>query len=69
MWNLATYQTPAVVKAVGGYISQGCWTEGEGGRALGKASYTDTKNMTVEGCVGFCRGKGLKWAGVEYAQE
>ena len=40
-----------------------------GARTLTSASYTDTKNMTVENCVNFCNGQKYIYAGVEYAQE
>jgi len=40
-----------------------------GARTLTSASYTDTKDMTVENCVNFCNGQKYIYAGVEYAQE
>jgi len=52
-----------------GWAAVGCYKEGTTGRALTSASYTDTKNMTVENCVNFCNGQKYIYAGVEYAQE
>ena len=40
-----------------------------GGRMLNGASYTDGAAMTIESCMGFCAGKGLALAGMEYAGE
>src|SRR5216683_4802433 len=38
-------------------------------RTLISASFTDTKNMTVENCVNFCNKLNFIYAGVEFAQE
>ncbi|KAI9818427.1 MAG: hypothetical protein M1827_000486 [Pycnora praestabilis] len=69
IYNSTVNEAPAVVTSVGKYLSQGCYTEGIGGRALQAASYTNTTGMTVESCVAFCTSKGMPYAGVEYAQE
>jgi hypothetical protein len=34
------------------------------GRALGAATFTDTKNMTVENCISFCDKQSFIFAGV-----
>lgn len=69
MYNNTLYKPVQVVPSVATYTSQGCYTEGTKGRALSSASYSDGKNMTVESCVGFCKGKGQNWAGIEYGAE
>ena len=70
LWNNTLYKPVQVVPSVGSYLSQGCYTEGSAGRrALTGSSYADSVNMTVGSCVAYCRGKGFKWAGVEYSQE
>lgn len=69
LYNNTLYKPVQTVPSVGSYVSKGCYSEGTSDRMLNGASYTDGKNMTVEICVGFCRGKGWKWAGVEYASE
>lgn len=49
----------------------GCFTEGNGARALGSTSNTvgiaapTSTNLTVESCAGFCFQKGYNWMGVE----
>ena len=69
VYNYTMYLPPQTVDAVGEYKSQGCWTEGTGGRALTKYGFANNTGMTVELCVGACELRGWKWAGVEYAQE
>lgn len=68
LWNNTLYQPVQTVASVGKYASKGCYSEGTKGRALVSASYS-AGDMTVEGCVGFCQGRGWGWAGVEYGQE
>ncbi|MCJ1408115.1 hypothetical protein MMC19_002188, partial [Ptychographa xylographoides] len=71
VYNLTTYAPPAVVSAVGNYISQGCYNELANRRLLNGPSFTNATGMTVEACVGFCKGSSPSqaYAGVEYAQE
>lgn len=59
----------AVLNSVGSFVIAGCYLEGTTGRALPNATITDKTGLTVESCVGFCQGKGLGVAGVEYGQE
>ncbi|PWW75224.1 WSC-domain-containing protein [Tuber magnatum] len=65
---LVAPKQPAVVPAVGNYISQGCYTEGVNERALA-GSGTANSNMTVQSCVSFCQSGGYKYAGIEYSTE
>jgi len=66
--TVSVYQNPAYVpvvspKNVGKYTAKNCLTDpGTNGRALA-AAQADNANMTVENCVGFCQGKGYKYAG------
>ncbi|KAJ7244340.1 glyoxal oxidase N-terminus-domain-containing protein [Mycena rebaudengoi] len=53
----------------GNWTSKGCFLEGQGGRALGGATFTDTTGMTVERCISFCDSKNFILAGLEFAQE
>ena len=71
VWNntiLTPPPEPKEVNRVGEYISLGCYAEGTTGRALDQAAITNA-NMTVEGCVGFCKKEGWHLAGVEYSTE
>lgn len=57
------------VMSTGNWNSLGCYTDAQNGRALAGATFTDTKNMTVELCTAYCQSKGFSFAGVEYSQE
>lgn len=61
-------RAPAVVPQVDNFLSQGCYTEGLGEHALAGAT-TAAADMTVAGCVGFCKLRGFRFAGVEYSTE
>ena len=65
---LVAPKQPAVVPAVGGYGSQGCYTEGANERALAGPG-TANVNMTVQSCVSYCQIGGYKYAGIEYSTE
>lgn len=55
-------------KAAGTYL--GCATDpNTSGRSLTGASYTDSKNMTLESCRAFCDAKGFMLSGTEYTGE
>ncbi|MCJ1476788.1 hypothetical protein MMC13_005457 [Lambiella insularis] len=71
VYNLTTYVPPTTAKAVGSYVSQGCYKEATNGRLLGGPSFTNTTGMTVELCVNFCQAASPSqaYAGVEYGQE
>ncbi|KAI9774328.1 MAG: hypothetical protein M1840_004222 [Geoglossum simile] len=57
---------PSAATKVGNFVSQGCYTEGTGGRALqGKGSASDT--LTLESCAASCAG--FQYFGAEYARE
>ncbi|GKT49252.1 WSC domain-containing protein [Colletotrichum spaethianum] len=45
----------------------GCWTEGNGVRALSQKSYTSGNNMTLEYCASYC--SDYKYFGTEYSSE
>lgn len=65
---LLPLKSPATVPNVDNYYSQGCYTEGNGERALAGAA-TAVSNMTVAVCVNFCKGLGFIYAGIEYSTE
>lgn len=69
VYNLTTYVPPTTVKAVGSYVSKGCYQESTTGRLLSGASYTNATGMTVESCVAFCKTNNQAYAGLEYAKE
>ncbi|KAH8801571.1 heme peroxidase [Xylogone sp. PMI_703] len=58
---------PATKPTVGAYTYQGCYTEGDGVRALSGASFFDYDNMTLEKCATNCAG--YTYFGVEYSGE
>lgn len=84
LWNNTLY-TPAIhpspVNGSGtvSYAYQGCYTEGNGARALGgNAQYQGAtapssaiapSSMTVEACAGYCAANGYPYMGVENADE
>ena len=70
LWNNTLYKAVQTPASIGAYINQGCYSEGNNGRALANATWSSS-NMTIENCVGFCKEQGAlgKWAGVEYGQE
>ncbi|KAK8115039.1 hypothetical protein PG999_007108 [Apiospora kogelbergensis] len=51
-----------------GFEYQGCFEEGKTGRVLPDAMMGN-ETLTVEGCMGFCAGRGFGVAGVEYGRE
>ncbi|EPE28663.1 Quinoprotein alcohol dehydrogenase-like protein [Glarea lozoyensis ATCC 20868] len=62
----ATQTGPTIVPSVGLYNYAGCYTEGNGVRALGSASYpSDT--LTVAACAASC--SSFMYFGVEYGRE
>jgi WSC domain len=62
-----TSQTLAISRTVGKYIFQGCWTEGNGVRALSDSSFFNHSSMTLEMCGSGC--SGFTYWGVEYGGE
>lgn len=52
---------------VGGYTFQGCYTEGNGVRALSGGAFYDYAGMTLEKCASNCAG--FSYFGVEYGGE
>ena len=83
LWNNTLYvptRSPPTVGGGGGGSAQfaylGCYTEGSGGRALGKSPAAGSRSdatgdarMTVELCAAYCAGKGYGYMGVEYGRE
>ncbi|KAG0636289.1 hypothetical protein HOY80DRAFT_891585 [Tuber brumale] len=67
VYNYTLTDPPAVahVAAVETYITQGCYT----GDALSGFSFTNSTGMTVELCVGACRGKNSTYAGLESGEQ
>lgn len=84
LWNNTLY-TPAIHpspvngSATVSYAYQGCYTEGNGARALGgNAQYQGAtapssaiapSSMTVEACAGYCAANGYPYMGVENTNE
>lgn len=62
---------PVHVATAGGYTRFGCYTEGNGTRALADFQEVDysTTGMTVEKCATFCGGHSSALFGVEYGGE
>lgn len=50
---------------VDGWVDKGCYTEGQGGRALGRYYFQDA-DMTVPMCLAACQARGWRLAGLEY---
>ncbi|KAL3303215.1 wsc domain containing protein [Colletotrichum asianum] len=63
----STLPTLAHKATVAAYNLTGCWTEGNGVRALSQNSYASHDNMTLENCAAFC--SGYKYFGTEYGGE
>jgi hypothetical protein len=59
--------TLGIKPTVGTYTFQGCYTEGNGVRALGGASFYNYTGMTLEQCASNCGG--YSYWGVEYGGE
>lgn len=57
---------PAHVPTAGPYTRIGCYTEGNGTRALSGATKIDYSTTTVETCATFCNTEGFAVMGVEY---
>ncbi|OLN86890.1 putative fungistatic metabolite [Colletotrichum chlorophyti] len=57
---------PPVNERVGDWLFQGCYTEGEGVRALSVRTFAND-SMTLEACGAFC--EGTKYFGTEYGRE
>ncbi|RDL33881.1 WSC containing protein [Venustampulla echinocandica] len=60
---------PVHVPAAGGYTRTGCYTEGNGTRALSGAEEVNYATMTVEICAAFCATGSFQVMGVEYGGE
>jgi hypothetical protein len=54
------------VEVAAGWAWEGCYTEGEGVRALSGSAWADD-GMTLEGCAVFC--EGFEFFGAEYGRE
>ncbi|KAG0129679.1 hypothetical protein HOY82DRAFT_586064 [Tuber indicum] len=67
VYNYTLTKPPAVahVAAVETYIAQGCYTDD----ALSGFSFTNSTGMTVELCVGACRGRNSTYAGLESGEQ
>ncbi|RDL36505.1 Uncharacterized protein BP5553_05857 [Venustampulla echinocandica] len=63
---------PSTNPGTSGYGFYGCYTEGDGGRALTTGPVTTPgggSSMTIAVCVAACNAAGFSMAGVEYSQE
>ena len=54
--------------AIAPFTYQGCYTEGNGGRAF-TMQQPDNQTMTVESCIAECSGLGYTIAGMEYSSQ
>ena len=59
--------TLAVRPTVSPFTFAGCWTEGNGARALSAKGYESATQMTLESCADFC--EGFKYFGTEYSSQ
>lgn len=57
---------PPANDRIGDWLFQGCYTEGDGVRALPLRTYAND-SMTLQSCGGFCQG--AKYFGTEYGRE
>ncbi|GKT85007.1 LOW QUALITY PROTEIN: WSC domain containing protein [Colletotrichum tofieldiae] len=62
-----TVPTLAHKPTVSPFILVGCWTEGNGVRALSQKNYASGNNMTLEYCASYC--SDYKYFGTEYSSE
>lgn len=71
VYNLTTFVPPTTVKAVGSYVSKGCYKEATNGRLLTGPSYTNATGMSVESCVAYCTAASptQAYAALEYSKE
>ncbi|OHW91654.1 WSC domain containing protein [Colletotrichum incanum] len=62
-----TVPTLAHKPTVSPFVLVGCWTEGNGVRALSQRNYASGNNMTLEYCASYC--SDYKYFGTEYSSE
>lgn len=67
-FDLVRKNTPTIVPVANGYAGGDCYKDSLTARILEQIGYT-SDDMTVESCTGWCMDMGMKYAGVEYAQE
>ncbi|EFQ28031.1 WSC domain-containing protein [Colletotrichum graminicola] len=65
--STSTVPTLAHKPTISPFALVGCWTEGNGVRALGQKNYASGDNMTLEYCASFC--SDYKYFGTEYGSE
>ncbi|WQF79890.1 Putative hem peroxidase, carbohydrate-binding WSC, hem peroxidase superfamily [Colletotrichum destructivum] len=65
--STSTVPTLAHKPTVSPYTLVGCWTEGNGVRALSQKNYASGDNMTLEYCASYC--SDYKYFGTEYSSE
>ncbi|KZL71724.1 WSC domain containing protein [Colletotrichum tofieldiae] len=65
--STSTVPTLAHKPTVSPFILVGCWTEGNGVRALSQKNYASGNNMTLEYCASYC--SDYKYFGTEYSSE
>ena len=71
LWSDTAFVRPKVVRDVGGFVSLACYTDPDssGQRTLPDGHAFGDDALTVEMCVGECKTRGFRYAGVEYARE
>ncbi|KAI9840491.1 MAG: hypothetical protein M1838_004047 [Thelocarpon superellum] len=52
-----------------GWKYDGCYSEGQGGRAIGGYQDPDNAAMTIESCIAVCEGQNYPVAGMEFASQ
>ena len=67
VYNNTQFVYPSHKTVVDRYVFQGCFVD-VGSRTLGAYSVSNGE-MSQELCVGVCKGKGFRYAGVEYGSE
>ncbi|KAK3679133.1 hypothetical protein LTR78_000693 [Recurvomyces mirabilis] len=65
---LPTPSSSVNASAIAPFKYQGCYTEGNGGRAFANQQ-PDNSTMTVESCISLCSSQGYTVAGMEYADQ
>lgn len=65
--STTTSPTLAHRPTISPYTLVGCWTEGNGVRALSQKNYASGDNMTLEYCASYC--SDYKYFGTEYSSE
>src|SRR5262249_23630652 len=69
IYNNTSLSPPGIVSQIQGYMYQGCFTDPSAAQRVLSGYSTSGTSMTQELCVSACKGKGMKYAGVEFGKE